>query len=84
MSCFVEEMVFWGGNVLFWGEKCFFVGEKVRCLGGKRSSVVENTIFLGENVYLRRRRRVFGGNQRILSQKDRMGWVEKDLKDHGV
>ena len=75
-----------GKAVFVFGEESGTLREKLSCgLGGEQYSVAENAMFLGDKrVYLRRRRRAFGEKHRIRSQKDRMAWVEKDLKDHGV
>ncbi len=72
--------------MLYFGEESGTLREKLLYgLGGEQYSVAENAMFLGDKrVYLRRRRRAFGEKHRIRSQKDRMAWVEKDLKDHGV
>ena len=82
-----------GRKVVSWESRVCILGRKVvRCGRNYRVVWEENSIlwlempcFSETNVfYLRRRRRAFGEKHRIRSQKDRMAWVEKDLKDHGV
>ena len=86
MSNVGEKSGLLGKPCLYFGEESGTLREKLSCgLGGEQYSVAENAMFLGDKrVYLRRRRRAFGEKHRIRSQKDRMAWVEKVLKDHGV
>ena len=82
MSNVGEKSGLLGKPCLYFGEESGTLREKLSCgLGGEQYSVAENAMFLGDTrVYLRRRRRAFGEKHRIRSQKDRMAWVEKDLK----